>query len=264
MTPEEYKKHTGESFQRHETRVREAFAQLDIVRDTLAQIQADLDAGPTRKPKVSFTVCGSYVTAQVHVRLKSGTHKVDFGERTLKDFLRTGDLGTNYNGTNLDHGTHVLFATRFQAAVQEFCHTEAITIDPHAFLWDRVSRERAGEVLLEALNKFKLEDIDSVEKKRLHEQRVLFDRVRRVLEDTCGDGHAQTTRAVPTREALVQTILGSTAHRDPFSIYYRKNINPWANSEKTKYKYAQVDYELTQEDAEQLADEILVKKVMGA
>lgn len=264
ITKEEYKKNTEASFERHKEAVHEAFAQLDVVQRMVAEIQADLDAGPTKKPKVSFTVSQGYATAQCFIRLKSGSIKVGFGEATLKLFLKTGDLGSFYSGTYLDHGIDELFQARFDKATEEVYRACSIVIDRAAFLWDQVSRERAGEVLTDALKMLKLEDVDSTEKQLMHERRVLFDRIRRVLEATGDDEHAGEKRPVPSREVLIQTILGSTAHRDPFSNYYRKNINPWGNSKKTKFKYAQVDYELNQEDAEQLADEILVKKVMGA
>ena len=264
ITKEEYEKLTGASFERHKEAVHEAFGQLDVVQNMVAEIQADLDAGPTKKPKVSFTVSQGYSTAQCFIRLKSGSIKISYGEQILTAFLKTGDLGSYYNGTYLDDGINELFQARFDKAVEELFHTHSITVDRKAFLWGQVSRERAGEVLKSALKMLKLEDVDSTEKQLMHERRVLFDRIRRVLEATCGDEHTAEKRPVPSRDALIQTILGSTAHRDPFSNYYRKNINPWGNSEKTKFKYAQVDYELDQEDAEQLADEILVKKVMGA
>lgn len=263
-TKEEYEKLTEASFERHKETVHEAFAQLDVVQNIVAEIRADLDAGPTKKPKVSFTVSQGYATAQCFIRLKSGSIKVGLGEQNLILFLKTGDLGSYYNGTYLDDVINELFQARFNKAVEELARVRSVTIDRAAFLWGQVSRERAGEVVKAALGMLKLEDVDSTEKQLMHERRILFNRIRRVLVMTGDDEQAQEKRPVPSREVLVQTILGSTAHRDPFSNFYRKNINPWGNSEKTKFKYAQVDYELDQEDAEQLADEILVKKVMGA
>ncbi len=281
---EEYEKLAKVSFKRHEKVVHEAFAQLDVVQNMVAEIRADLEAGPTKKPKVNFTVSQGYSTARCFIKLKSGSIKVGLGEQILVQFLETGDLGHYYGGTYLDSAVYELFQDRFDKATDELYSIQDVSIDRTAFLWGVVSRERAKEVLKAALNMLKLEDVDSTEKQLMHERRILFDRVRRVLKDTCDDGQyeegrpvpsrdvlvqtldklAEEGRPVPSRDVLVQTLLGSTAHRDPFSNYYRRHINPWVNMEKTKFKYAQVDYELNQEDAEQLADEILVEKVMGA
>lgn len=264
ITKEEYAEQTKASFESHERTVNEAFAQLDIVQRMVAEIRLDLDTGPTKKPKISFSISQGYATAQCFIRLKSGSIKVGFEEETLKTFIKTGDLGSSYRGANLDYGIDTLFQDRFNQVTEEVCCVQSVSIDRVAFLWDQVSRERAGEILTDALKMCKLEDVDSTEKQLMHERRILFDRIRRVLEETCGGEYGQEKRPVPSRDVLIETILGSTAPRDPFSIYYRKHINPWGNSDKTKFKYAQVDYELDQEDAEQLADEILVKKVMKA
>lgn len=275
MDGTEYIAAVENSFNAHENFVIDAFGRLDVVQDTLAEIQRDLDIGVTKKPKVTVHTAAGDPKVTVHIKLASGACRTSFMRSGLRSFLRSSSENIY---SFVSGGISDLFESRFTEKVGEFCCLCGVTISSNEYLWDRVSKDQAQEVLLRALRMIDEKDLDNTDKQRIHEQRILFGRIRKTLaaslkhftRDRIGWGKEdKTTKAdIPARDDLVNLILdkpipaSGDKRKQLFIDYYSKHINPNKTRWSQEKKYRQVDYELTVEDAEMLANEFLVQQTM--
>jgi hypothetical protein len=281
MDGTDFDKIARESFIRHEELIRSCFNQLDVVNNTLAEIRADLDAGVTKKPKVTIhTSSSNDPNITLHIRLKSGTYPALLPRSNILAFLQGDEL------YGLPKVVQKLFGDRFYAAVKNYTSVYYVTISPQQYLWESLPLDQAEKVVKSAIRLVQKTDLDDTKKKRIHERRILFNRIRKVID--------QATRArkrrdyiytkgkeepivaeIPPRDIFINLVMhpnpnpdfqdfrgSKTDGQNLFIETYCNNINPNKSRWSQEKKYRQVNYKLTRGDAEQLVDELLVKQTM--
>ncbi len=224
MNKEKFFETISDSFINHTVLVRKSLGELDELNKIIAGVKYDLEKGPIKEAGVTIHAStGSECKLTVRVYMKHGTGKYAIYKHDLLNLITNAEQIERQevlefvpkNKTFLREMVDSVFSTRVKklSDVEHACKCASLEIELDKWLWDRVDRDLAERICLDALIQVSKQDLDDTAAKKKYDQQIAIRRLKKSLKQASqsysGYRENRVNAKLPTREEVIRLIQGN-------------------------------------------------------